>query len=69
MYKGNANIHKRRNRQQPNNSGDFNNPFTPVERSDRKIKATWALNDTLDKMSLIDIYRMFPPKAVEYTFF
>ena len=49
--------------------GHFNNPFTPMERSDRKIKATWALNDTLDKMDLIDIYRMFHPKAVEYTFF
>lgn len=48
--------------------GHFNNPFTPMERSDRKIKATWALNDTLDKMDLINIYRMFHPKA-EYTFF
>ena len=49
--------------------GPFNNTFTLMERSDRKIKETWTLNDTLDKMDLIDIYRMFHPKAVEYTFF
>ena len=28
-----------------------------------------ALNDALDQMELIDIYRIFHPKAVEYTFF
>ena len=28
-----------------------------------------ALNDTLDQMDLIDIYRTFHPKAAEYTFF
>ena len=32
-------------------------------------KETQALNDTLDKMDLIDIYRTFHPKATEYTFF
>ena len=32
-------------------------------------KETQALNDTLDKMDLIDIYRAFHPKAAEYTFF
>ena len=30
---------------------------------------TKALNDTLDKMDLIDIYRTFHPKTTEYTFF
>ena len=35
--------------------GSFNNTFTLMERSDRKIKETWTLNDTLDKMDLIDI--------------
>ena len=32
-------------------------------------KETHALNDTLDQMDLIDIYRAFHPKAAEYTFF
>ena len=32
-------------------------------------KETQALNDTLNKMDLIDIYRTFHPKATESTFF
>ena len=32
-------------------------------------KETQALNDTLKKMELIDIYRTFHPKTTEYTFF
>ena len=32
-------------------------------------KETQALNDTLNKMDLIDIYRTFHPKTIEYTFF
>ena len=32
-------------------------------------KETQALNDTLDKMDLIDIYRTFHSKTTEYTFF
>ena len=32
-------------------------------------KETQALNDTLDQMDLINIYRAFHPKAAEYTFF
>ena len=32
-------------------------------------KETQALNDTLNKMDLIDIYRTFHPKTREYTFF
>ena len=28
-----------------------------------------AFNDTLDDMDLIDIFRVFHPKAAEYTFF
>ena len=51
--------------------GDFNIPFTPMERSSRqKInKETQALNYTLDQLDLIDIYRAFHPKAVAFTFF
>ena len=32
-------------------------------------KETQALNDTLDQKNLINIFRMFHPKAAEYTFF
>ena len=51
--------------------GDFNTPFIPMDRSSKqKInKETQVLNDTLDKMDLIDIFRIFHPNAEEYTFF
>ena len=51
--------------------GDFNTPLTSIDRSSRqKInKETQTLNDTLDQMGLIDIYRAFHLKAAEYTFF
>ena len=44
--------------------GDFNTPLSPMDRSSKtKInKETQALNDTLNKMDLIDIYRTFHPK-------
>ena len=50
---------------------DFNTPVSSMDRSFRqKInKETQVLNDTLDQMDLIDIYRAFHPKAAEYTFF
>ena len=42
-----------------------------MDRSSRqKInKETQVLNEALDQMDLIDIYRTFHPKATEYTFF
>ena len=51
--------------------GNFNTPLSAVDRSSKmKInKETQALNDTLHKMDLIDIYRTFHPKTTEYTFF
>ena len=51
--------------------GDFNIPLSPMDRSSKmKInKETQALNDTLNKMVLIGIYRTFQPKTTEYTFF
>ena len=53
--------------------GDYNTPLSPMDRSSKmKInKETRALNDTLNKMDLIeiDIYRAFHPKTTEYTFF
>ena len=51
--------------------GDFNIPLSPMDRSSKmKInKETQALNATLSKMDLIDIYRTFHPKTTGYTFF
>ena len=38
--------------------------------SKQKInKETQVLNDSLDEMDLIDIFRTFHPKAEEYTFY
>ena len=50
--------------------GDFNTPLTPMDRaSKQKInKKTQILNDTLNEMDLIDIFRTFHPNA-EYAFF
>ena len=47
--------------------GDFNTTLSSMDRSSRQkiIKETQALNDTLDQMELIDIYRTFHPKAGE----
>ena len=41
--------------------GDFNTSLTPMDRSSKqKInKETQALNDTIDQIDLIDIYRIF----------
>ena len=51
--------------------GDFNISLIPMDRSSKqKInKETQALNDILNKMDLIDIYRTFHPKIIEYNFF
>ena len=51
--------------------GDFNTPLSPMDRSTKmKInKETQALNDTLNKLDFIDIYRIFHTKTTEYTFF
>ena len=51
--------------------GGFNMPLTSMDRSSRQkiSKETQALNYTLDKLNLIDIYKAFHPKAADYTFF
>ena len=54
-----------------NHGGDFNTPLTAMDRSSRQKMntETQALNEALDQMDLIDIYRTFHPKPTEYTFF
>ena len=50
--------------------GDFNTPFIPMARSKQKIsKETHTLYDTVDQLDLIDIYRTFHPKTMNFTFF
>ena len=50
--------------------GDFNTPLTQWTDHQNKIdKETQVLNDTLDEMDLIDIFRTFHPNAEESIFF
>ena len=51
--------------------GDFNTPLTPMDRSTKqKInKETQILNDTIDQLDLIYIYRTFYLKTINFTFF
>ena len=50
--------------------GDFNTLFIPMDRSTKqKInKEMQTLNDTIDQLDLIDIYRTFHPKTTNSTF-
>ena len=51
--------------------GDFNTPLAPMDRSTKQkiSKETLTLNDTMDQLDLIDIYRTFHPKTMNFTFF
>ena len=51
--------------------GDFNTPLTPMDRwTEQKInKETQTLNDTIDQLDLIDVYRTFHPKTMNFTSF
>ena len=51
--------------------GDFNTPLTPIDRSTKqKInKKTQTLNDTINQLDLIYIYRTFHPKTMNFNFF
>ena len=48
--------------------GDFKTPLSPKDRTSKlkKNKEPQALNDTLEKMDLIDICQTFHPKTTEY---
>ena len=51
--------------------GDFNTPLKHMDGSTKqKInKETQTLNDTIDQLDLIDIYRTFQSKTMNFTFF
>ena len=51
--------------------GDFNTPLTPMNRSTKQkiSKETQTLNNTMDQLDLIDIYMMFCPKTMNFTFY
>ena len=51
--------------------GDFNTPLTPMDRSTKQkiSKETQTLKDAMDQLDLIDIYRTFLPKTMNFTFF
>ena len=50
--------------------GDFNTPLTSMDRSTKQkmSKKTQTLNDAMDQLDLIDIYRTFHPKTMNFTF-
>ena len=51
--------------------GDFNTPLTTMDRLTKlKInKETQTLKNTMDQLDLIDIYRTFYPKPLNFNFF
>ena len=51
--------------------GDFNTPLTPMDRSTKQkiSKESQTLNDIMDQLDLIDIYRTFHCKTMTFTFF
>ena len=51
--------------------GDLNTPLTPMDRSTKQkiSKETQTLNDTMDQLDIIYIYRIFHPKTMNFTSF
>ena len=51
--------------------GDFNAPLPPLDRSSKQkpTKETVDLNNTINNLDLIDIYRIFHPSTSGFTFF
>ena len=50
--------------------GDFNTPLISMDRSTKQkiSKETQALNNSMDQLDLIDIYRAFQPKTIDLNF-
>ena len=50
--------------------GDINTPLIPMERSTKQkiSKETQALNNSMDQLDLIDIYRAFQLKTIDLNF-
>ena len=50
---------------------DFNTPLTHMDRSTKQkiSKEAQTLNDTMDQLDIIDIYRIFNPKTMNFTFY
>ena len=68
MHKAYINEHKGKNRQEHSISGGLNTLLSSMERpSGQKInEEIEALNDTLDKLDLIDIYRALHSRAEDF---
>ena len=51
--------------------GEFNTPLTPMNRSAKQkiSKETQASNYAMDQLDLIEIYRAFHPKTMDFAFF
>ena len=51
--------------------GDFNTSLTPMNRliTQKINKETQTLNDTMNQLDLIDIFRTFHPETMNFTFF
>ena len=51
--------------------GDINIPLTSMDRSTKQkiCKETQTLNDTMDQLDLIHIYRTFQPQTMNFNFF
>ena len=50
---------------------DLNTPLTPTDKSTKQkiSKQMQTLNYTMDQLDLIDVYRTFHPKTMNFTFF
>ena len=50
--------------------GDFNTPLIPMERYTKQTinKETQILNDTMDHLDLVGIYRTFHSQTMNFTF-
>ena len=51
--------------------GDFNTLLLSMDTSTKQkiSKETQTLNDTIDQLDLIDTYRTFHPKTINFTFY